>query len=593
MNHRGKALAFVLLGLVGCAQTQTRLQSEDESERDYAIKTVGDMTSVANADAIAVSGIGLVVGLSGTGGGAPPGGLRTLLEDQLNKRGVSNVKEVLASPNNALVLVSALIPAGARKDDPLDVEITLPPQSKTTSLRGGILKQCVLYNYNTRHGVVPTTQRADALLQGHPLASAEGAILIGFGDGDKKVNLCQGRIWGGGRCRIDRTFFLAMNNDQQYARVAMRVADRINAVFQGNYSPTGNGLAEAKTKSIVTLRVPPQYKHNLPRFLRVVRLIPLNETPSINSPYVKRLEQDVLDPARAVTAALRLEALGTRSIPALKNGLQSNHTLVRFCAAESLAYLGSPSCGEELGKLVKDQPILRTYCLTALASLDEAVCHVQLGQLLDSTSAEVRYGAFRALRALDERDPMVHGELLNKSFWLHRVAPHAQPMVHISTSRRPEIVLFGDEPYMQPPFWLVVGSDFTVTADKDDTQCTIRCASARRKNQLQQCDCNVEEVLRTLVRLGGEYPDAVELLHKADDCKCLTCRVAVDALPQATSVYQIARAGQEGLESEPEVLRTDPELLNARTDFGATPTLFHDGRSPRSRHEADSQANAE
>ena len=588
MNHQVGALAVVMLGLVGCAQTQTRFQSEDESEKDYAIKTVGDVTSVANAESISVSGIGLVVGLNGTGS-VPPGGFRTLLEEQLRKRGVQNVKEILASPNNALVVVSALVPAGARKDDPLDVEITLPPESKTTSLRGGVLKHCVMYNYGTRHSVMPTTQRADALLQGHPLATAEGSVLAGFGDGDQKANLRVGRIWGGGRCRVDRTFFLALNNDQQYARVAMRVADRINATFQAS----GKDLAEAKTKTVVTLRVPPQYKYNLPRFLRVVRLIPLVESPSATSSYVKRIEQDLLDPARTVTAALRLEALGTGTIPALKEGLASNHVLVRFSAAEALAYLGSSSCGEELGKLVQDQPVLRAYCLTALASLDEAVCHVQLSQLLNSTSAEVRYGAFRALRALDERDTLVRGELVNKSFWLHRVATDSPPLVHISTSRRPEVVLFGDDPYLQAPFWFVVGSDFTITAGKDDSQCTIRCTSTRRKNQLQQCDCKLENVLQTLVHMGGEYPEVVEFLHKANDCKSLTCGVAVDALPQATSVYQIAKAGQEGLEGEPELLRADPEVLNARADFSATPTLFDDGRKPRSRRNAGSRASAD
>src|SRR5207244_9284215 len=136
------------------------------------------------------------------------------------------------------------------------------------------------------------------------------------------------------------------------------------------------------------------------------------------------------------TAALRLEALGTDSIPALKLGLESEHVLVRFAAAEALAYLGCPACGEELARLVEQQPALRAYSLTALASLNEAVSHVKLTELLGSKSAETRYGAFRALRALDEHDATVQGEMLNESFWLHRLAPGAPGLVHLSSSRR-------------------------------------------------------------------------------------------------------------------------------------------------------------
>src|SRR5260370_16128083 len=75
-------------GLLGCAHPQTRLQAEDEGERDKQgeVKTIGDVSAVANADPISVSGIGLVIGLDGTGGRAPPRPFRQRPEDQLRKR---------------------------------------------------------------------------------------------------------------------------------------------------------------------------------------------------------------------------------------------------------------------------------------------------------------------------------------------------------------------------------------------------------------------------------------------------------------------------------------------------------------------------
>src|SRR5262249_11800594 len=160
--------------------------------------------------------------------------------------------------------------------------------------------------------------------------------------------------------------------------------------------------------------------------------------------------------------------------------------------------------------------------LTAMASLDEAVCHVELGRLLAEPSAETRYGAFRALRALDENAEAARGERLNDSFWLHCVAPHSPSLLHIASRNRAEIVLFGDDPYLIPPFPILAG-EFTVTAGKDDDHCTITRVSLRHGRKQLQCGLKLQEVLRTLAKLGGEYADAVEVLRRADRLQCLNC----------------------------------------------------------------------
>ena len=135
----------------------------------------------------------------------------------------------------------------------------------------------------------------------------------------------------------------------------------------------------------------------------------------VGSSYWQHLEEQLLDPAHTIMTALRLEAQGNEAIGVLKTGLQSTHVLVRFASAEALAYLGDRSGGEILAQLVDRQPALRAHCLTAMASLDEAVCRIKLRELLSARSAETRYGAFWALRALDEREETVQGELLNDS----------------------------------------------------------------------------------------------------------------------------------------------------------------------------------
>src|SRR5262249_2936627 len=188
---------------------------------------------------------------------------------------------------------------------------------------------------------------------------------------------------------IDRPFFLTLKNDKQFARIANAVAERINQTFRDDgrkrlmvlgqvtdrvgerfsgpsgQSTPGTGLtARAMNREVVYVRVPYEYRHNNPRYLRVARLVPLRDGPEGHNLYRQHREQLLKDPAQTMSAALRLEALGQESIPGLKAGLQSDHVLVRFCSAEALAYLGSPAAGEELARLAKNQPNLRGYCLT-------------------------------------------------------------------------------------------------------------------------------------------------------------------------------------------------------------------------------------
>jgi hypothetical protein len=549
-----------LLGLVGCSHQQTRLQSAEETERErYGVKTVGDVCIVGNADPTPVVGVGLVQGLEGTGGDCPPCDYRTRLESQLQKEGVRDVKSVLADPTNAIVVVTGQIPPGANKGDPIDLQLTLPKGSRTTSLRGGYLRRCSLFNYASIRSLTPNHSGPDLSLPGHAIVKAEGPVLVGFGDGDEDGRDKRGRIWNGGRCLAPTPFTLQMNPDKRLAFVADLAAQRVNDRFRAASSDlAGDGTAKARDNVAVLLRVPPQYRFNVPHFLRVVRLIPLNDAADApaNSaegtdprPYRQRLAEDLLDPARTVTAALRLEALGERSIPALKAGLGNNHELVRFCSAEALAYLGSAGGTEELARAARVQPLFQAFALTALASLDENAAKNKLAELLASaTDDATRYGAFRALRAsLEKNDDedrfAVGGQLLNDSFWLHKVAPNTEPLVHVCSARRAEVVLFGKGAELVPEVSLMAG-EFIITAGVDDRQCWVSRIPLQGRKARRQCSLQLEEVLRTIADLGGTYPEVLELLQQARRTQCLNCPVRCDALPPAATVYDLVNLGK-------------------------------------------------
>ncbi|HMP01618.1 MAG TPA: HEAT repeat domain-containing protein [Gemmatales bacterium] len=524
------------------------------------LKTVGTYTSFMGVEPTPVYAVGVVVGLNGAGSNPPPGEMRLQALRLLKTRGVAKPDEYLASGDAAVVAVSALVPPGVRKDEPLDVDVELAPEDKTSDLRGGELLPCDLYEYGDANAL--TGREGSRMMRHKRLARASGSVTTGPEvNPDSSGRLRKGRVWNGGKSLDERHFALIINRENQEAALAMAVAEAVNQRFHGEFRGSMRGMAEAMNKNTVVLRVQPGYRHNWLRYLRVVRQLPLRTDPLLLQQLQKQYAQELLDPAQTIVAALRLEALGVDAVPMLKQALGSAHPLVRFAAAESLAFLGDPACGEVLAETIRRDPALRALALTALASLDEAVSYVKLRELTQEPDAETRFGAFRALHTLNPNDRLVQGALVNKSFHLHRLAPEATALIHVSTVTRPEIVLFGEEPLLLPPFSLVAGPDFTVTARAGDAHCVVSRISVRHGQAQERCSLHVADVVSTLGQLGAHYGDVLDLMRQASHIECLSCPVAFDALPQVPTIAELA---------ERSTLDGGPAL----TDLGGTPNLF-------------------
>lgn len=591
MRARGWPVSWWLWGAFliggGCATVPlTRSVNPEDPDRDrYGVATVFQRASVGNAEAIPVGGVGLVIGLDGTGGNPPADENRAKLEDDLRRRNVRDIKKLLNSTDVALVLVSGVVKPGARKGDPLDLEVHIPRGNPATSLRGGELQECLLYNYGNSQSLAPGHSGPGGQLIGHALVTAQGSILVGLGEGDEATKAKSGRIWGGGRSRIDLPFNLVLNSEQQFASVAKLLADRINHAYLGQ-SRTAPGISVAVPmadpgSASVSLNIPPQYRLNQPRFLRVTGLVPLRDpgasgleaSPDRPQSYRQRLLDDLRDPGRCVVAALRLEALGTESVPDIKAVLKdATHPLVKFCCAEALAYLGSTAGADDLADAVRKQPVLRSFALTALAALDEAICQERLIELVkEGGDDETRYGAFRALGTLNPRHPLVRGELLAESFALHAVPHGSRPMVHLTTVRKAEVVLF-DEPTLQSPFSIASG-DFVLSATNGDDRCIISLIQPGADMPTRKpCSLKLLDILKTMGQLGANYADVVDLLQQAHRQQALVGALRVDALPQGSSVEELARIGRQGGLSE-------EATLQGKIDPSSTPNLFEG--SPR------------
>ena len=120
---------------------------------------------------------------------------------------------------------------------------------------------------------------------------------------------------------------------------------------------------------------------------------------------------------------------------------------------------------------------------------------MKLRKLMDEPEIELRYGAFNALRTLDPNDPFL-GQVRvidepkrsdddepsdsmavairrparrrEDPFSLYIVDSEGPALIHVSRSRRSEIVVFGRDQRLLPPIVLDTGSIFLNAAESDD-----------------------------------------------------------------------------------------------------------------------------
>lgn len=538
---------LILLGVLilsGCSKFKDfsfRSQSPEEPEDTKpTTRLVSDLAVPFGMTWVKVEAVSLVTNLHGTGADLGPTPQRAALVAEMETLGVKNPNAVLSSRNTSLVLVQGLLRPGIQKGDRFDVEVRVPGQSETTSLRGGWLMETRLSEMallgNQWH-------------RGNHLATAKGAVMIDpvtKGSQDQ-VRPTRGRVLGGGVALKSRDMGLALRAEHQNVFNASRIANAVNKRFHSFDKGVQVGVAKAKTDKHIVLTVHPRYKDNVNRYMRVIEAIGLNETDAQRSERIARLKKELLDPETASEAAVQLEAIGGNlAIEPLLAAAKSKDAVVRFCAAESLAYLDRREAAEPLGQIARDEPAFRVFALTALSAMDDYGAAEQLRALLDAQSAETRYGAFRALWAMNANDPAIAGEQFGDEFDYHVLDTSGPPMIHMTHNRRAELVLFGKEQRLQAPFALSAGNQILVKNLGADEVSVSRFAPDS-PDQKRVVSMALDEVIRAIVDLGGTYPDVVQAIQEAKSAGALAARVEVDALPEVGRVYQRpAIAGEKG-----------------------------------------------
>ncbi|MCA9200036.1 MAG: flagellar basal body P-ring protein FlgI, partial [Planctomycetales bacterium] len=523
-----------------------RSQNPDDSilaERE--VQTVGDITAPVGLRAVRAEGLTLVNSLRATGSDPPPNSQRTMVIEDMKRRSIENPNEILASPNTSIVVVRGIIPPGAQKGDRIDVEVTVPRRSGTTSLEGGWMLQARL---------LETAYLGNQLRTGRTLAYAEGSIMTDSQiEGEtSEVAQVHGRVIGGGVVNTDRSLGLALRSDRHMGIYSIKVSDAINRRFHHFDRGSKKGAATPKTDKYIELAVQPHYRNNLLRYLRVVQLVPLREYTAELPDQLERLGNELRAMETSQMAALELEAIGDQAAPTLRSGLEASEPLIRFYSAEALAYLNDATAVPYLKEAIETEPAFRWNGLTALAAMIDVDAHEALSELMHSESAETRYGAFDALREANPRNPTVQGQVLGDILVMHHVPSDQEPMVHVRRQGRPEMVMFGSQVQLQAPFALFAGHDIMVKSDGDKVKVIRFHVSPDRGDQVRYCRFDLQEIVKAMVELGGSYADVITVIMEAKEKGCFGGRVVFDALPKSGRQYtpEIADEADEPFESE-------------------------------------------
>ncbi|HHY10830.1 MAG TPA: flagellar basal body P-ring protein FlgI [Firmicutes bacterium] len=229
---------------------------------DSPIVRLKDVARIQGVRENQIYGLGLVVGLQGTGDGAGARANIQMIANMLDSFGISVSASDLRMRNIAAVMVTADLPTSARIGDRLDVTVSSIGDAR--SLQGGFLLQTPLQAAN-----------------GQVFAVAQGAVSIGGfavrgGGSSAQVNhTTVGKVPNGGI--IERE--LEHTGYGEDGRVAMILAEpdfttasRLVDVINGAY---GADLAWARDEGTILIDVPVSYENNVIGFLAELEELPI------------------------------------------------------------------------------------------------------------------------------------------------------------------------------------------------------------------------------------------------------------------------------------------------------------------------------
>ncbi|MEO1583009.1 MAG: flagellar basal body P-ring protein FlgI [Planctomycetota bacterium] len=229
--------------------------------------TVGDIVRMQGEQENVLAGLGLVVGLPGTGDSGEELMVARPLFEMLRQMGnpAGTFEDLSETQSVALVLVKCVVPSGgARQGDTIDIRVST--LGSANSLAGGELFLAPL-RYEVR-----TSAGGDL-----PLAMAQGSIVI-----DDAASPTNATVPNGARMLQDlrlappgATFDLVVERHFAGHGTSVTVSNRINQEWFGTPDLFGPVVAQAIDDRTVRIRVPEEQRGDVPGFLAEILSYPV------------------------------------------------------------------------------------------------------------------------------------------------------------------------------------------------------------------------------------------------------------------------------------------------------------------------------
>lgn len=463
MRLQTTTIRFGLLGVSltamlwsGCADSML-IEKADRSKRDTNITkrnfeidvqpimrgTVASETAFLGDEPTIVRGYGLVVDLKGTGSRIMPAPIRAFMLQEMARRGIGDAatgwrdlspEKMLDSDNTAVAIVEGVIPPGGVKGEHFDLRVTAVPGSSTSSLEGGML-----YTTELRPGPLTVGSR-----QAKARATGRGRVFINpFAEPDAagrdSIDRLTGRVLDGGTIseNMPIKLLLAMRS---HAR-AMAVRDAINSRFPKEAGQTED-TAHGKSGDEIMITVPPSFSKEPSNFLNLVRhtsLVP----EAVDRTALEVRRSVVANPGLATGAAWRWKALGPKAVPMFQDLYDYPEEGPRLAALTAGAYLNDPVAVRPMLNLAKTGSVEgRISSIQMLGNMgSNPEIDMGLRTMLDDENVDIRLITFETLEK--RNDPIIGEFEVDKKFLLN-VVPSKKPLIYVSQTGSPRVVVFGE-----------------------------------------------------------------------------------------------------------------------------------------------------
>jgi len=433
-------IAVLMLLLFGC-QGQKKSKKDklaSTPQQEQFDKTIGELVEAFAFNPIPVKGIGLVVGLSGTGSSECPPAVRDYLRQfilaQVGQKRTVDPDTLINSKDTAVVLVEGFIPPAAVPQDSFDVRVQALPNTETTSLEGGRL-------YTTDLKLVSRVE--EAITTSKTLALAAGTVYID-NVAPAKPDQRTGYVLGGGKVLQEHQIVLAILTPD--FRTAAVIRDRINARFDRD-------TANAASESIIYLNLPEKFKERKIRFIELVRALYIGKTAQSENNHINELIEKLKSAPPAVSssnpaeekdkAEIGLEAVGKPVVARLLPLLESQDSLTKFIAARCLFNIGDDRALKYLRDFAQDST--SPFRIAAIKAIGETVEKQDviaiMGRLVGDSDFNTRYTAYKYLAKYN--DSSIIQTAVAQDFYIDQVIQMSPKTVFVSRKDEPRIVLFG------------------------------------------------------------------------------------------------------------------------------------------------------